>query len=988
MDEINRLLQTFAIEEDRPLTIVSIFACHGFRQEPDQHQLKYLDLANQLVGKDVFAPRLKTLKLHTLRIADDLQFYLDKESNIGYFYYDSQVSIQDWATLFAQQQVNADSHAEDSSKPGKGAKDNTVMDNLRSNRMRSLLLMFLVSHLVIPILPPTLLSSDLLSILVILQQAKTEFHTHLLQFQMHCWKHWNIPVPSSMFERREAESRRDRERLTGWWGPARGVPLIACIAANVSMPSMENLNRSSLPVFMTKLQEALQNKVKHLLRAAQLLPPVLQDGSNGNIEFRSLFCLASGPYPFLHLIPNIPLHLQSLLDNGNKDALFDKSMPDLDHFFTSADLPPRVRKLVSLTHRDQHSNSNNASTAAEQTSDQALASLLADYQGKQLHHFMSHWVKMAKQRNPLHIQILAQHTSRRPPQEIKHTNIPQPTALQFFSVLVTLLSFIYNHTFAEADHEDFRKLIVADARNTKGMIQQIEVILRKKIRNTVEIEKVFSRSHSSEIMQRCKDLYLQDTPPYYTEGYHQRKMESVTRLYRSTTRGAAAEEYLHRLERECDFLWKQDRQSCEAHSLTGKVCQLKLDHASAVPSKKKGEMLDNHLLVDTKKHNTGYTFVHACTCGKTQMAREDPFDLQDANVEFYRRFACCLNAAQRVVDRTAGQPDHGLEYLATRDIPATDTVLLHLGPASLYRNAVGLERYEGFTAETNYLVPWILSTVPELKIRKSIATISTPSPLSKGSSPTNKTATKKQDHEWPALGAQVQATEKSIAQRHVAPLDAFPALGSMPVSHETKAQQEPATTAISANAIHHRSTKRDKREKWEAKRSRQENKVRGFLGAEYECPKGHRFLSCGDGRICKLGHKGHPKEHGKYFVQQDLPLYVLCPCNFADYGHATMNPDILAQLQRLYIVTPDADITISMKPKIMMKVPDSDKSIEIDLGFQERVVLPRNGLFVLRLPFIYRHPATNEPIPVDPNIQQRLTSAVLQKDCFRMEYLC
>ena len=89
----------------------------------------------------------------------------------------------------------------------------------------------------------------------------------------------------------------------------------------------------------------------------------------------------------------------------------------------------------------------------------------------------------------------------------------------------------------------------------------------------------------------------------------------------------------------------------------------------------------------------------------------------------------------------------------------------------------------------------------------------------------------------------------------VASLDAFPALGSTRTT-TTELPSHPRdikTTDDPPKKEKRRQGKRRDRE------HRLDGLIRGYIGAEYECPLGHRFLSCGDGRICKIGHKGHPK---------------------------------------------------------------------------------------------------------------------------------
>lgn len=89
----------------------------------------------------------------------------------------------------------------------------------------------------------------------------------------------------------------------------------------------------------------------------------------------------------------------------------------------------------------------------------------------------------------------------------------------------------------------------------------------------------------------------------------------------------------------------------------------------------------------------------------------------------------------------------------------------------------------------------------------------------------------------------------------MANLDAFPALG-------TAAKTKPAVPAPKPQLVYDiQSGKKEKRRRDGKRRDhhRLEGQIRGFLGAEYECPLGHRFMSCGNGKICKLGHKDHPK---------------------------------------------------------------------------------------------------------------------------------
>ncbi len=48
-----------------------------------------------------------------------------------------------------------------------------------------------------------------------------------------------------------------------------------------------------------------------------------------------------------------------------------------------------------------------------------------------------------------------------------------------------------------------------------------------------------------------------------------------------------------------------------------------------------------------------------------------------------------------------------------------------------------------------------------------------------------------------------------------------------------------------------------------------------FIGMEYECPRGHRFIS---GTVEKAVRTVKEGQTGSKFVNNDVPLYLGCPC--------------------------------------------------------------------------------------------------------------
>lgn len=300
------------------------------------------------------------------------------------------------------------------------------------------------------------------------------------------------------------------------------------------------------------MQETLQAKTKNMFCALHLVP-LKPDGNTPILptEVRSLFLLPSGSQPIIHIVPAAP-----------KEVVEKK-----------AGSPYTFGQPMSI------SSYLNGLTVTEPSS--SPSTLYNDYSNKLLRNFVANWTKTATNRHPLHSSGNTSTSggggggfNSNSRKEISKGST-LPTAMQFVSAVVPLLYFIFNQPITE-NGVDFKKVITSDFPSTKGMIQQIEVILRKKIKDNIEIERVFSKSHSMNLMEKCTEAYLQDSPPFYTEQYHTWKKSNVMRMYRSLARGPCMEEYATKLERECDHVWKQGRQSCEHVSLTGKACRLKV----------------------------------------------------------------------------------------------------------------------------------------------------------------------------------------------------------------------------------------------------------------------------------------------------------------------------------------------------------------------------------------------------------------------------
>ncbi|XP_021346373.1 protein smg8-like [Mizuhopecten yessoensis] len=136
--------------------------------------------------------------------------------------------------------------------------------------------------------------------------------------------------------------------------------------------------------------------------------------------------------------------------------------------------------------------------------------------------------------------------------------------------------------------------------------------------------------------------------------------------------------------------------------------------------------------------------------------------------------------------------------------------------------------------------------------------------------------------------------------------------------------------------------------------------VRVYLGDEYECPRGHRFFCSGPEKIIKVSNTSTVKDNATKLVNLDMPLYCSCP-------HCRSSKGYMAQLMRLYIVTPDSPLRITLCPQIQPAPPPCPL---FGLGIEGPVELQPGGLWCLRIPHVYLGDTGPYTMPSDPQSLQ------------------
>lgn len=84
--------------------------------------------------------------------------------------------------------------------------------------------------------------------------------------------------------------------------------------------------------------------------------------------------------------------------------------------------------------------------------------------------------------------------------------------------------------------------------------------------------------------------------------------------------------------------------------------------------------------------------------------------------------------------------------------------------------------------------------------------------------------------------------------------------------------------------------------------------VKVFIGMEYECPQGHKFMLSAPDKILKATPGSMVKDTGHKIAESDMPIYFQCACRAAK----------IAQLMRIHIVTPKAPVFVTLNPRVSL----------------------------------------------------------------------
>lgn len=119
-------------------------------------------------------------------------------------------------------------------------------------------------------------------------------------------------------------------------------------------------------------------------------------------------------------------------------------------------------------------------------------------------------------------------------------------------------------------------------------------------------------------LELAVENYKEMLPHHYSKDYHEQKIYQSHAVLVKYGRGTNIDHYKRELRIECDKTWLNGRQQCECLSMRGNPC-----------------ILAKHDVDVDEEHSSGAVIVSTCNCGRTQGRREDPYTIRQANYEFY-----------------------------------------------------------------------------------------------------------------------------------------------------------------------------------------------------------------------------------------------------------------------------------------------------------------------------------------------------------------
>lgn len=515
------------------------------------------------------------------------------------------------------------------------------------------------------------------------------------------------------------------------------------------------------------------------------------------------------------------------------------------------------------------------------------------------------------------------------------------------------LSFLSSHIRKVREGKKLVNELPTHERFLACATQLLNTVQLISVENEEDEEEEFIHKLTALHLERAREKYMPSgTNMVLSRGEHEERMNAVFESLDSIRVNAGDNSSL---KESFEAIWSCDLRSCEYRSLLGNGCRLAA-HASI------GDAVDREKWT---LHSSSVTHISACNCGRSQMVRSDPFTLVEANRDFYAQFSCCERAMEthqfKLVGDESGRRVEGLDE-EWPEVRIVGQIGERTGEEKREEEAQEREEEGGnddgdgdeeeeeeeertqtsqediSADEKSYLEDeqLVVKSAKDAQLTKAIQEYDTlvrlrseEIPLLEGVPHLDAPDVRPLFPSWSlvCIGTSSLYSHVSgirgqygfIGDTHLLPLDVY-------LEVDGAAWNRDMTYVESVIKSSSHLNNRNKR----MRKGPITERVKLFIGMEYECSAGHRQLGMGE------------FDDGIHLVENDLPLYQ--PCSYRK------TPCENAQMMRIHIVTPKAPVTVSINPKIIA----SETSPMFYPG--ESLDLSWSRYYILRLPWIYSGP--------------------------------
>lgn len=322
-------------------------------------------------------------------------------------------------------------------------------------------------------------------------------------------------------------------------------------------------------------------------------------------------------------------------------------------------------------------------------------------------------------------------------------------------------------------------------------------------------------------------------------------------------------------------------------------------------------------------HSSGVVYISTCNCGRTQGRRDDPYTIRQANYDFYQVLAKSCPSCGKVekINFSVFEPSTNdfraaeLDQINDEAKPSFDNdqspilTATQSQPANLSLDTIenydqNNEEYASDEDSVNEIVIKVGST--NTKVDKNVVRQPSTTEYLPG-----------MVHLFSPFGLLPQFPSWSLVC--IGPSSVYSHNTGLPEHAQSGFLSQAnfllpwdvhvrvTSTTASWAASYEKSRSRKKQPPPTQELDGQVFVLKIFVGCEYECTRGHRFIMNSPDKVLR-GGAAITRDSGSKIVFNDMPLYFPCPCR-------SHNPKV-AQLMRVHIVTPKAPVDIIIDPKV------------------------------------------------------------------------